>query len=106
MRLLDEMLDHPLGDLEVGDHAVAQRADGLDVGGGLAHHQLGVGADRGDLGGAAAIVHRHHRRLVEHDPLTAHVNHRVGGAEVDRDIARAEAEQTSKAHGRYFLRIA
>jgi hypothetical protein len=42
MRLVDEVLDHLLGDVDVGDHAVAQRPDGLDVVGRLAHHQLGV----------------------------------------------------------------
>ena len=49
MRLADEMLDHLLGDLEVGDDPGAQRADGLDVAGRLAHHQLGVVADGADL---------------------------------------------------------
>ena len=48
MRLVDEMLDHLLGDLEVGDHPVAHRPDRAHVVGRLAHHQLGVVADRAD----------------------------------------------------------
>src|SRR6185369_9029130 len=49
MYLVDEVLDHLLGDVDVGDDAVAQRADRLDLIGRLAHHQLGVFADGLDL---------------------------------------------------------
>ena len=49
VHLADEVLDHLLGDFEVGDDAVAQRADGLDVAGRAAEHQLGLLADREDL---------------------------------------------------------
>ena len=31
VHLVDEVAQHLLGDVEVGDHTVAQRADGLDV---------------------------------------------------------------------------
>jgi hypothetical protein len=41
---LDELLEHLLGDGEVGDHAVLHRADGLDVAGHLAQHGLGFAA--------------------------------------------------------------
>src|SRR5688572_31656190 len=44
--LVDEVLDHLLGDIDVGDDSVAQRPDGLDLVRGLAHHQLGIVADR------------------------------------------------------------
>ena len=83
--LVDELAQHRLGDLEVGDHAVAQRAVGRDRGRRAADHQLGVGADRVDLAGA--LVDRHHRRLGQHDPAPAHVDDRVRGAEVDRHVA-------------------
>ena len=49
VHLADEVLDHLLGDFEVGDHAVAHRADGLDVAGRAAEHQLGLVADGEDL---------------------------------------------------------
>src|SRR3984957_15742830 len=45
MHLADEMLDHLLGDLEIGDDAVAQGTDRLDVAGGAAQHHLGLVAD-------------------------------------------------------------
>jgi hypothetical protein len=41
----DELLEHLLGDGEVGDHAVLHRADRLDVAGHLAQHLLGFLAD-------------------------------------------------------------
>jgi hypothetical protein len=42
----DEVAQHALGDLEVRDHAVAQRPDGLDVARRLAEHGLRGVADR------------------------------------------------------------
>src|SRR6185436_5775973 len=41
MHFADEMLDHLFRDFEIGDDAVAQRADCLDISGGAAQHQLG-----------------------------------------------------------------
>jgi hypothetical protein len=49
MHLADEVLDHLLGDFEVGDDAVAHRADRLDVAGRAAQHHLGLVADGQDL---------------------------------------------------------
>ena len=54
--LADEVLDHLLGDVEVGDHAVAQRSDGLDIAGRTPQHQLGLVADREHLRLAAVTV--------------------------------------------------
>src|SRR3546814_4521760 len=48
VNLGDEMLYHLLGDVDVGDDAVAQGPNRLDRIGGLAHHRLGVVADRLD----------------------------------------------------------
>ena len=86
---LDELLDHLLGDDEVGDHAVLHRADRLDVAGHLAQHGLGFLADGLDgllAARAAFVADRDHRGLVEHDALVAHVDQGVGGAEVDRQV--------------------
>jgi hypothetical protein len=44
VHLLDEVAEHLLADLEVGDDAVLQRPDGLDVAGRAADHPLGLGA--------------------------------------------------------------
>ena len=49
MNLADEMLDHLFRDFEIGDDAVAHRADRLDVAGRAAQHHLGVVADGAHL---------------------------------------------------------
>ena len=91
---LDEVAEHLLADLEVGDDAVLQGPDGLDVVGRAAHHPLGLEADGDGL--AVVDVDRHDRRLVEDDALATDVDQRVGGAEVDREVA-AEAERVVAA---------
>ena len=89
MHHLDELLEHLLGDGEVGDHAVLHRADRLDVAGHLAQHGLGFlahGLDRLLAVRAAFVADRDHRRLVQHDALVAHVDQGVGGAQVNRQV--------------------
>ena len=91
---LDEVTQHLLGDVEVGDHTILQRPDGADRPGRAAEHPLGVDADRVDL--AAARVDRDHRGLREHDASPTYVDERVRGPEVDRHVAAAEAGQVAK----------
>src|SRR3954467_1522663 len=50
--LLDEVAQHLLGHVEVGDHTVLQGPDGLDRAGGAAEHPLGLDAHGMDLAGA------------------------------------------------------
>jgi hypothetical protein len=88
VHLLDEVAQHLLGDVEVGDDPVLQRPDGGDGAGRAAEHALGLDADRVHLLGA--LVDRHHGRLGEHDPPPSDVHERVGRAEVDRHVATAE----------------
>ena len=87
--LLDEVPEHLLGDVEVGDDAVLQRPDRLDRSRRAAEHPLRLDADRVHLAGA--LVDRDDGRLREHDAAAAHVDERVRGAEVDRHVAAAEA---------------
>ena len=94
VHLLDEVAEHLLGHVEVGDDAVLQRPDRGDRARRAAEHPLGLDADRVDL--ARALVDRDHRRLGEHDAAAAHVDERVGGAEIDGHVAAAEAVQVVK----------
>ena len=99
VHLLDEVAEHLLGDVEVGDHAVLQRPDRADRAGRAAEHALRLEPDRVHLAGA--LVDRDHGGLAEHDAAAAHVDERVGGAEVDRHVAAAEAcEVVEDAHVR------
>ncbi len=63
---LDEVAQHLLGDVEVGDDPVFERPDGGDGAGGAAQHALGVGAYRQHF--SRAGVDGHHRGLGEDDP--------------------------------------
>ncbi len=99
MHHLDELLEHLLGDGEVGDHAVFHRADGLDIARYLAQHLLGFLADRQDalLGiGAALLANRDYGGLIQDDALVADVDQGVGGAEVDREIVGEVAAEKSE----------
>ena len=77
--------EHPLGDLEVGDGAAAQRALGHDVARRPPDHLPGVGADGQHL--AAARVQRDHGGLVEHEALSLGVDERVGRPQIDGQVA-------------------
>ncbi len=101
VRHFDELLEHLLGHGEVGDHAVFHRADGLDIARHLAQHLLGFlayGLNGFLAAGAALVADGDDRRLVEHDALAAHINERVGGAEVDGQIRRKILPECSE-HG-------
>src|SRR5260370_21132144 len=67
VRFLDEVGQHLLGDLEVGDDAVLHRLDRHDVARRAPEHLLRVLADR--LDAAVDLVDRHDRGLVYDDAL-------------------------------------
>ena len=100
--LVHEVLDHLLGHVEVADDAVAQWPDGDDVGRGPADHPLGLRPDGQHALGLG--VDRDDGRLAHDDPAVADVDQRVGGPEVDPDVAGEEAEQAVEHGGRRVLR--
>jgi hypothetical protein len=76
---------------EVGDDAVLHRLDRHDVAGRAPEHLLGFLADRLNLAGH--LVNGNDRGLVDDNALAARVDARIGGAEIDSEIA---AEQRKK----------
>ena len=56
MHPLDEVAEHLLGHIEVGDHAVLQWANGLDVRGSAADHALGLGTHGKDGSSKVSIA--------------------------------------------------
>ncbi len=96
MRLLDEVLQHLLGDGKIGNDAVLERANSRDMPGGPAEHVLRFDADRLD-GLAAAprlLADRDHRRLVEHDATPPDIDQGVGRTEIDGQIVGEMSEKT------------
>ena len=81
---LQQQADHPLGDLEVGDRAAAQRTHGDDVAGRAADHLPRLATGGQHLAGLA--VEGDDRRLVEHDAAALHVDERVRRPEVDGEV--------------------
>jgi hypothetical protein len=77
---------------EVGDDAVAQRADGLNVAGRAAQHHLRFVADGQNLLLALDLGDRHHRRLVQDDARALDVDQGIGGAQIDRHVGGQEPE--------------
>ena len=100
MHLLDEVAEHALGGVEVGDDAVLERADGHDVARRAANHLFGLGTHREDSSGV--VVDRDDTRLVEHDAAPTHVDQRVGGTEVDGHVTADERHVVR--HGEATLR--
>src|ERR1035437_4162982 len=90
VHLGDEVLDHLLGDVEVGDVAVFERAHGDDVSRGPAEHLAGLDANRQHH--VAGLGHGHDRGFVEDDPLAADVHQSVGGTEVDPHVGGPQPE--------------
>ena len=97
VRLLDEVGEHLLGDFEVGNDAVLHRLDRHDIARRAAEHLLGITPDR--LDASVQLVDRHNRWLVHDDAFAARVHAGVGGAEIDREIARKERKDRTKTHG-------
>ena len=80
------MLDHLFRDFEIRDHAVAQRANGLNIARCAAKHLLGFVADGKDLLLALDVGDGDDGRLVQDNPLTLDVDQGVGRAEVDGHV--------------------
>jgi hypothetical protein len=92
----DEVLEHRLRDVEVRDHAVAERSHDLDVGGRAAQHGLGGLPDGEHV--PAVAVEGNDGRLGEDDALAPHVQHGVGSAQVDADVVGEPGRRQTKLH--------
>ena len=101
MDLVDEVLQHLLGNSEIGDHAVLQGTNGRDVARGATQHQFRLATDGGDTLRSARstiLADRNHRGFVQDDPLATHVNQCVSRAQVDGQIVGEHPEQAFNQH--------
>ena len=93
----DEVLEHLLGDFVVGDHAILQGLDDLQIARGAPQHSERFRADgqhavRTDIGAAAK---RDDGRFVQDDPPPADVNKGVGGAQIYGQIHGQPLNETT-----------
>ncbi len=84
VRLLNEVIQHLLGDFEIGDHAVFHGLDGDDIAGRAAQHFLGLFAD--SLHFSGVLVDGDDGWLVNDNPFAFGENESVGGSEIDGKI--------------------
>ena len=83
VHLFDETADHHLGRVEVRDHAVFQRTDGLDARVGPLMHQFGLLA-QGNAG-TGLVIDGHDTRLVQYD-LVVLEDDGVGRSKVNGEL--------------------
>lgn len=93
-----EIGEHLLASVEVGDHTVAQGSGDMDMAGGAAGHAPGLHPHSQQT--LVFAVDRYDRRLVEDDPLSAHVDHSVGRSQVHSQLP---TEGATKAFARHEL---
>ena len=84
--LLNEMAQHALRDVVVGDHALLERTDRDDIARRAADHAARLLADREHL--VRILVDRDHGRLAQHDSFILHIDQHIRRAEIDSDIHR------------------
>ena len=97
MHLADEVLDHLFRDFEVGDDAVAHRANGFDIAGGAPQHHLGVIADgTNGLLAAAGGDGGDHAGFIEHDAAPFDIDQRIRRPKIDSHVAGKRAKKTTE----------
>ena len=82
--LLDEVLEHRLGDVEVGDDARLHRTDRDDVARRTTEHATRLLTD-GQYA-LRARLNRHHGRFAQHNATIFRINERIRRTEVDTDV--------------------
>ena len=89
---LEHFLKHFDGHFVVGHDAVLQRVHGNHVAGGTAQHIPGGSAHLQNLAGV--LIHRHHRRLPDHQALAVGVNQNIGRAQIHAQVVGKHRKQT------------
>src|SRR5208282_2316300 len=91
VRFLDEIVEHALGDLEVGDDAVLHGPDRDYISGSPPEHLFSFFADGFHFAGG--LTDGDYGRLVYDNSLTLGVYQGVGGTKINGEIGRKNAEQ-------------
>ena len=84
--LLDKVLEHFLGDIEVSDHPILHGTDGGNVAGSTAQHTLCIGPHGSHTLLGTMVTNGHHGRLVQDDAAATYIYKGVGGPQIDGQI--------------------
>ena len=83
MHFLDEMLQHFLSDLEVGDDPIFKRADRSDIARSSTQHAFCIYADCRYRFLVVMLPNCHHRGLIKDDASLPNINQCIGRSEID-----------------------
>jgi len=100
--LLDEILQHCLGDVEIGDHTHLHGTDRYDVRRRAAKHALGLEPHCEDV--LRTFFDCHNGRLTKDNAFVLHVHERVRRAEIDSDVSREKTFEFRKHTAHYIIR--
>ena len=79
------MAQHRLGDLKISDNPILERTDRSDIAGCTPQHPLGLLTHGKHLGGAG--LHGDNGRFAQDDAVILDIDQRIGGTEINADIA-------------------
>ena len=96
MHFANEVLDHFLGHVEIGDNTVTHGADCFDGAGGAAQHQFCIFADGENFFHPVFDMIGNDGGFRKHDALAFDINQCVGRAEIDGHIRGKQARQVIK----------
>lgn len=101
----DEVTEHGLGHVKVGNDAVFERTHGDDAARRAAEHLLGIGTNGQNT--LVLLFDGDNRRLVDDNTLTSHGHERISRTKVDSHIATEIAkESVCQRHSRSLLYLA
>lgn len=101
----NEVAQHRLCDLEIGDDSILYRTNRNDMSGSAAQHFLGRLADGPHLVGPPAVLrNRDHARFRDDDPTTFHVNQRIRRTQINGEVAGKPTKHSVKYHAEFPFR--
>jgi len=98
VHLLNEVAQHTLGGVEVGNNPIFQGADRDDVARGTTDHLLGLSTDGQDATGVG--VDRHHTGFVQDDAASTDVDQGICRTQVNSHFAADEGQIVGHTWGR------
>ena len=84
MNAANEIFQHDLGNIKLGDDAIAQRTNDSDIARRTSHHGLGLQANGQWL--AQSLINCHPGGFINNNALTAHIYQCIRGPQINCNI--------------------